>query len=192
MKRTVPLFADRSRWSDEQLLRAIATCDDRASSAFYRRHLRTVLAWLMRRTGDPELAADLTAEVFAAAMLSAGRYKPHHLSAEAWLTGIARNVLGHSARRGRVDAQARRRLGVRALPIDDHDIERVNEMIDARRTDVADHLARLPADERAAVRARIVDERDYGEIARSLGCSELVVRKRVSRGLARLRAELAG
>jgi RNA polymerase sigma-70 factor (ECF subfamily) len=65
-------------------------------------------------------------------------------------------------------------------------------MIDAHRTDVAGHLSRLPADERTAVRARIVEERNYREIALSLGCSELVVRKRVSRGLARLRAELAG
>ncbi len=145
----------------------------------------------MQRTGDPELAADLTAEVFAAAMLAAVRYRPQHASAEAWLTGIARNVLGHSARRGRVDARARRRLGVGTLHIDDHDIERVHEMIDAHRTDVARHLARLPVDERDAVRARIVDERDYGEIALALGCSELVVRKRVSRGLARMRAELA-
>ena len=188
----MPRSPDRSSWSDEQLLAAIAGCDDRACGAFYRRHLRAVLAWLMRRTGDPELAADLTAEVFAAAMLAAGRYEPRHPSAEAWLTGIARNVLGHSLRRGRVDARARRRLGVRTLPIDDHDIERVHEMIDAHETDVARHLARLPADERAAVRARVVDEREYREIAVSLGCSELVVRKRVSRGLARLRAELAG
>jgi RNA polymerase sigma-70 factor (ECF subfamily) len=52
-------------------------------------------------------------------------------------------------------------------------------------------LADLPAGERAAVSARVIEERDYGEIARSLGCSEMVVRKRVSRGLARLRAGLA-
>jgi RNA polymerase sigma factor (sigma-70 family) len=188
----VARFSDRSSWSDEQLLAAIAACDDRASSAFYRRHLRGVLAWLMRRTGDPELAADLAAEVFAAAMLAAVRYEPQHPSAEPWLAGIARNVLGHSVRRGRVDARARRQLGVGTLQIDDHDIERVHEMIDAHRTDVAGHLARLPVDERVAVRARVVEERDYPEIARSLGCSELVVRKRVSRGLARLRAELAG
>jgi RNA polymerase sigma factor (sigma-70 family) len=187
----VPRLSDRSSWSDEQLLAAIAACDDRASSAFYRRHLRGVLAWLMRRTGDPELAADLTAEVFAAAMLAAARYQPRHASAEPWLTGIARNVLGHSVRRGYVDARARRRLGVGTLQIDDHDIERVHEMIDAHRTDVAEQLARLPEDERTAVRARVVEERDYDEIALAVGCSELVVRKRVSRGLARMRAELA-
>ncbi len=50
----------------------------------------------------------------------------------------------------------------------------------------------LPSDERHAVKARIVDERTYGEIAAELHCSELVVRKRVSRGLARLRQGMRG
>ena len=49
----------------------------------------------------------------------------------------------------------------------------------------------LPSDERAAVRARIVDERDYADIAAELECSESVVRKRVSRGLARVRQQLS-
>jgi len=49
----------------------------------------------------------------------------------------------------------------------------------------------LPVDERAAVSARVIEERDYDDIAQSLGCSEMVVRKRVSRGLTRLRARLA-
>jgi len=35
-----------------------------------------------------------------------------------------------------------------------------------------------------------VDERDYGGLARDLGCSEELVRQRVSRGLRRLRARL--
>jgi DNA-directed RNA polymerase specialized sigma24 family protein len=48
----------------------------------------------------------------------------------------------------------------------------------------------LPADERRAVELRVIDERDYGEIATELRCSELVVRKRVSRGLAHLREQL--
>jgi RNA polymerase sigma-70 factor (ECF subfamily) len=50
-------------------------------------------------------------------------------------------------------------------------------------------LEALPSAERGAVRARIVDERSYGEIAAELRCSELVVRKRVSRGLARMREQ---
>ncbi len=99
------LTRDRARWSDAQLVSGIAACDDRAFVAFYRRHLGLVVGWCARRTGDPELAADLTAEVFAAVLVAAGRYEPTGESAAGWLLGIARNVLGHSVRRGRVDVE---------------------------------------------------------------------------------------
>lgn len=180
------LVRDRGRWSDAQLLVAIARCDDRAFSAFYRRHLALVVGWCARRT-DPEHAADLTAEVFAAVLIAAARYEPTHGSAAGWLLGIARNVLGHSVRRGQVDARARLRLGAAPLAVDDGDLARVLELADGPASSV---LAGLSRQERAAVRARVIEERDYAEIARSLGCSELVVRKRVSRGLARMRARL--
>lgn len=185
------LVRNRSRWSDRQLLAAIAACDERAFSVFYRRHLATVVGWCVRRTRDPDLAADLTAEVFAAVLVSADRYRPSGESAVGWLLGIARNVLGHSLRSGQVDARARARLGAAALVMQDDDIELVLEL--AASTDGAAGLllAELPPDEQAAVRARIIDERDYSEIASELGCSELVVRKRVSRGLSRMRAALA-
>ncbi|MGH2888593.1 MAG: RNA polymerase sigma factor [Solirubrobacteraceae bacterium] len=186
-----PVPAFRARWSDAQLLAAIARCDERAFSAFYRRHLRMVVGWCARRT-DPELAADLTAEVFAAVLIGAARYQPTQDSAVAWLLGIARNVLGHSVRRGQVDARARLRLGASPVTVEDDDLARVLELADDQADSMQRLLADLPTDERAAVRARVIEEREYGEIARSLGCSEMVIRKRVSRGLARLRASVAG
>ena len=51
-------------------------------------------------------------------------------------------------------------------------------------------LTYLPADQAEAVRARIVDEREYEDIARELRTSEAVVRKRVSRGLGALRRQV--
>ena len=42
----------------------------------------------------------------------------------------------------------------------------------------------------AGPRAGVVDEHSYTEIAMALRCSEMVARKRVSRGLARMRARL--
>jgi RNA polymerase sigma-70 factor (ECF subfamily) len=185
------LVRDRARWSDAQLLAGIAACDERAFGAFYRRHFPMVVSWCVRRTGDPELAADLTAEVFAAALASAARYVPMHESAVGWLLGIARNVLGHSVRRGQVDARARERLGASSLTVEDEDLDVVLEIAGGLEDPAGHLLSELPVDERCAVRARVIEEREYGEIARSLGCSEMVVRKRVSRGLARLRAGLA-
>jgi RNA polymerase sigma factor (sigma-70 family) len=181
---------DRERWSDERLIEGISARDADAFRTFYRRRLGLVLSALLRETNDPELSADLTAEVFAAVMIAAPRYQAQYETAGPWLLGIARNVLGTSRRRGRVDDQARLRLGFQPLELDEVDLERVHAIADDGRGEIAELVRSLPEHERDALRARIVDERDYGEIAQQLRCSELVVRKRVSRGLGRLRAQL--
>lgn len=181
---------DHARWSDAELLDGIASRDPRAFSAFYRRHLRLVLGALVRDTGDPEVAADLTAEVFASVMLSAPRYEPRHDSANAWLLAIARNVLGHSRRRRRADDRARRRIGMESVEFHDADLDRVDALLADGSGVVSALVHELPALERSALMARIVDERSYAEIAAESRCSETVVRKRVSRGLARLRAQM--
>jgi RNA polymerase sigma-70 factor (ECF subfamily) len=102
---------------------------------------------------------------------------------------IARNKLIDSVRRGRVEQAARERLALAPLEIDDQDIARIDEL--AASTDVARSLAELlPADQHAALKARILDELEYADIASDLRCSEAVVRKRVSRALRTLRAGL--
>ncbi|MDP9385332.1 MAG: RNA polymerase sigma factor [Actinomycetota bacterium] len=177
------------RRSDEALP-AAAKRDPAAFGAFYERHEDAVLLFFLRRTGRPELAADLAAETFAAALVSSGRFRPGPSPAAAWLFGIARNTLAMSARRGRVERRARRKLGLPPLVLDDEALERVAEV--ERDGRVLERLAALPADQRRAVEARVLNEREYAEIARELRCSEAVVRQRVSRGLRTIRAELGG
>jgi RNA polymerase sigma factor (sigma-70 family) len=171
----------RERWSDERLLSAIAGCDADAFGVFYRRHLPATVRFLLRETRDRELAADLAAEVFAAVLLSARRYRAEKETAVPWVLAIARNVLGASWRR--------RRLGLEPIDLDDHDLVRTEELADERRGVMA-LVELLPPDERDAVKARVVEERAYGEIASEMQCSEMVVRKRVSRGLGRLRSQV--
>ncbi|MCP9490246.1 MAG: sigma-70 family RNA polymerase sigma factor [Solirubrobacteraceae bacterium MAG38_C4-C5] len=179
---------ERSR-ADAQLLRDSAR-EPAAFARFYERHEDVVLLFLLRRTDDPELAADLTAETFAQALMSAERFRSGPAPAVAWLIGIARNVLAMSRRRGRVEDAARRRLGMQPLVLDDEALERVAEVEGDNR--MLELVAALPPDLRDAVVARVVHERDYRDIALQLRCSQSVVRKRVSRGLARLRSELGG
>ena len=175
---------------DAQLLEATAAGDPEAFAVFYRRHLGRVVAFAMRATGDPELAADLTGEVFAAALIGCRRYRPDHESAAPWLIGIAENKLRESRRRGRVQDAVRRRLQIAPLILTDDDLERVLDLAAVGDGRASAAVAELPEPERAAVHARVVQERAYGEIAADLRCSESVVRQRVSRGLARVRARL--
>jgi RNA polymerase sigma factor (sigma-70 family) len=171
---------------DDELLLATATGDGGAFAVFYGRHLPPVLAFLARRVGSEDVAADLAGETFAAALLSCERYRPGEAPASAWLLGIARNKLRESARHGRVETEARQRLGVPVLSFDDEDLLRVQELASVGETALA-LLEQLPAAHREAVRARVVDELDYEQLALELGHSEQLVRQHVSRGLRRLR-----
>jgi RNA polymerase sigma factor (sigma-70 family) len=184
------LLGDYERWPDEELLRGIADCDRDAFAVFYRRHLALVVGFLARETGDREAAADLTAEVFAAVALAARRYRRSHASAVPWLMGIARNKLGASRRRGRIEVRARQRLGYEPIALEDSDLERVDAIADDGLGRMRELVDSLPGAERDAVERRVLHEGEYAEIAAELRCSELVVRKRVSRGLARLREQL--
>jgi RNA polymerase sigma factor (sigma-70 family) len=176
-------------WDDEpdERLLATARAEPAAFGAFYRRHEDRVLGYFLARVGDPEVSADLTAETFAAALASAHRFRPRRKKpASAWLFGIARNTLAMSRRQGRVEARARHRLGMAPLVLTDESIERITAL---DRTALA-LVNELPGDQQEAVRARVIEERDYPDIAMDLRCSEAVVRKRVSRGLGTLRAHL--
>jgi RNA polymerase sigma factor (sigma-70 family) len=97
-------------------------------------------------------------------------------------------LLARSRERGRVENQARIRLGLPPLALDDELIARIEAAGGDERALTL--LARLPDDQRNALKARVLDERGYDEIASELQCSESVVRKRVSRGLAALRTRL--
>jgi len=91
---------------DDELLRRTPK-EPEAFGEFYARHETAILGFMLRRTGDPELAADLSAETFAAALVSVRRYKPGPAPAAAWLYGIARNVLARSVKRRRVEDRGR-------------------------------------------------------------------------------------
>lgn len=182
--------AAREGWSDRELLQAIADRDGEACAVFYRRHLARTVAFLMRETRDPEVTADITGEVFAAIIVAAGRYRPDTESAGGWVVGIARNTLGASRRRGRVADRARRRLEIEPIELDDGDLDETEAMAAGVGGGVVELVESLPSEERHAVEARVVHGRSYREIAAELEVSELVVRKRVSRGLGRVRRRL--
>ncbi len=179
--------ADRE--SDAELL-AGARSDPEAFGRFYDRYESAIVGYFMRRTRAPEVAADLTAEVFAHALAGAGRYRPEAPTAAVWLFAIARNTLASSLRRGQVEARARGRIGAAQIELRDESLERLTAAEGERW--VLEMLESLPAEQRQAIRERVLEERGYADIARELRTSELVVRKRVSRGLANLRERMEG
>jgi len=179
--------------SDDDLL-AATRHEPEAFAVFYRRHVHGLLAFFARRTHDAELAADLTAETFAAALDGAHRHRPDKGPASAWLYGIAKRQLSHAVYKGAVEDRARRRLGMSPIALTDEGLERVEALATADATSplLAQGLKELPADQREAVLARVLDEDEYATIAIRARTSESVIRKRVSRGLTGLRQRLEG
>ena len=175
------------RSSDGELLERTRGGDADAFGELYERQHELVLAFLLKRTRNPEVAMDLMAETFAAALVAlADRPPTIEGSAAPWLLTIARNALVDSYRRGQVESAARRRLALEPEEYADSDIERVLHV--AAETDLLVRLAdELPPDQFEALRARVLDEQGYTEIAKQLKCSPAVVRKRVSRAVATLR-----
>jgi RNA polymerase sigma factor (sigma-70 family) len=171
--------------SDETLLAG----GPQAFGEFYARHERAVFRFFYRRVLDAEVAADLSAECFAAALLGAERFRGDGPPV-AWLFGIARNVLRRSFEERQVESRARARLGMPPLVLEDETLAALDRIHAGQLMEHA--LSYLPPDQAEAVRARIVDERDYEDIARELRTSEAVVRKRVSRGLGALRRRVEG
>ena len=164
--------------------------DRDAFALFYRRHVNGVLRYLLSQTRRPELAADICAEVFAAALEKHNRFDPGRGAARSWLFALASSRLIDAARRGAVDARSRERLGMSPIELGEADIERIEDLLDPRLDLIRQLLEGLPADQREAVRLRVIEERDYSEIATHVGMSEHVIRKRVSRGLHAMRSQV--
>ncbi len=168
--------------SDEELL---SNGGSAGFAALYERRHPLVRGYLRRRLGrNPDLVLDLVAETFARALERRAQFDPQRGSAVAWLLSIARSLLLDAARRGRVADASRRRLGMESIFVDDDQLEIVEREC---ASDLQRALAALPEEQRSAIERRVLDEEPYGAIAAQIGCSEQVVRKRVSRGLATLR-----
>lgn len=172
--------------SDAELLLATRTRSE-PFGVFYERHFASVLAFFRRRVAGPEEAFDLTAETFAAALASVPRFQPGPEPPQAWLFAIARHKLSEALRRNRIQDEARRALAMQPIELDDEAIEVLETTARAPAVELLEDLA---TEQREAIEAHHIEERGYAEIAAELRCSESVVRKRVSRGLASLQAQL--
>jgi RNA polymerase sigma-70 factor, ECF subfamily len=159
----------------------------------YDRLARPLLVTLVRRTLEVDVALDLWAESWAAAYKSRQRFRGRTSEeAEGWVRGIASRQYAMYVRRGHAERRALERLGIERPTAEPEDIEELERLagLDGLRAVVADALARLSADQREALRLRVVEELPYPDVARLLSVSEPTARARVSRGLRALREVL--
>ncbi|HEX3041625.1 MAG TPA: RNA polymerase sigma factor [Solirubrobacterales bacterium] len=159
--------------------------------AFYRQFVEAIQGFVARRVGDRERAADLTAEIFLAAIGAAHRYRPERGSPKAWLYGIAQNVVAIDRRRaGREQAREERLRGSALL--DEGDAAEIDARIDAAsvQRDLYEAMERLSEPERAVLELVAVDELSLAEAAAAAGVRPVTARVRLHRARRKLRAEL--
>jgi RNA polymerase sigma-70 factor (ECF subfamily) len=179
------VFRTRRRSLDEPLL-CRSVDDPAAFGEFYRAYIDRVVVYFARRTLDAEAALDLTGETFALALERRAQFRGDTSQEEqGWLFAIARNQLLRFWKRGEVERAALRRVGCDPPDASTADIEWVEHAADlpSLRATVQTALDDLPTDQAYAVTARVVDAREYADLAGELNVSEQVVRARVSRGL---------
>src|SRR5436190_17544422 len=173
-------------------LRRIAHDPD-AFGAYYLRHVEDVQRFVARRVSDPQLAADLTADVFVAAIESAASYRPSRGRPIAWLFGVARNVVAGERRRGEREGRALLRLAGRDL-LDEDDLARMHARIDAaaQARELYGALDELPDAQRALLELTALDGLSAAEAARAVGVHPVTARVTLHRARAAMRDALAG
>jgi RNA polymerase sigma factor (sigma-70 family) len=168
--------------TDGELINAYCRGSQAALTELIRRHVDLVYAVAIQRTGDPSLADDVTQAVFIV-LVKKVRSLRSCATIAGWLILVTRNVARAATR-----AQMRRRFHERAAakrelrPMENHSIEK-SELAFG----LDDALARLGATDRDAVVLRYLQSCSLADVGSRLGISEEAARKRVARGVSRLR-----
>ncbi|MCX4724257.1 RNA polymerase sigma factor [Streptomyces sp. NBC_00440] len=158
------------------------TRDPAGFAAFYEQQFDAVLGFVTRRVDNAHLAADLTADIFVAALEGAHTYDARRGAPVAWLYGISRNVINahfHGAAR---EQQAVARISGRRL-LDDADVSAIEARIDADRTvrQFASAHAALSEPLRQVLDLVVLDGLTVREAAQALGISSTTARVRLHR-----------
>lgn len=147
-------------------------------------HHGPILGYVLRRTGNPDDAADVIGEVF----LTAWRRledMPGDEQARLWLYGVARRVLANhhrgERRRSALTERLRADLAVAYRPPE----------FTGERAQIAAAFRRLPQADQELLALSGWEGLGNGEIAVVLGCSRNAVRIRLFRARKRFASELA-
>jgi RNA polymerase sigma factor (sigma-70 family) len=164
----------------------IADTDERQRrfEEVYVAHRGAILGYVLRRTGNPDDAADVIAETFLTAWRRLEEI-PRDAGARLWLYGVARRVLANhhrgQRRRSALAGRLRADLAVSYQPPE----------FDGEQAQIAEAFRHLPAAERELLTLSAWEGLDYGQIAVVLGCSRNAVRIRLFRARKRFAGELA-
>jgi RNA polymerase sigma factor (sigma-70 family) len=154
----------------------------------YRANVPAVMAYFARRTRDPQLVADLTADTFVAVITSFQAFDPRKGTRRAWMFGIARRIYASYCEANSHQQHKLQRLAGRR-DLEPDQVEELLDRIDAERAsrDLLTELAALPERDRAVIELVDLAGLRPQEAAAALGLAPGTVRMRLMRTRARLR-----
>jgi RNA polymerase sigma-70 factor (ECF subfamily) len=156
----------------------------------YRANVDAVTAYFARRTTDPQVVADLTADTFVAVITGFVSFDPRKGTARAWVFGIAGHVYAaHCAAYSQQQSKLQRLANRRDL--DPDQVEELLERIDAQRAGrgLLSELAKLPEQDRAVIDLVDLAGLQPKEAAAALGLKPGTIRMRLMRARSRLRQQ---
>ncbi len=148
--------------------------DASAFEAIYREYQAQIAGYLYRMVGDPEIAADLTQDVFLSAYRAIGRTQPG-LNLRGWLYTIASNAALSYHRRRKIVQWSPLDVGGNDVPTAGPEAQVLN------REELSAALRELPPEQAACILLSVRDGFSYQEIATMLGISEGAVKTRTYR-----------
>lgn len=158
--------------SDEELFRQMKAGNRDAFAELYERREPALYRYAMHMCGSPAAAEEIAQEVFVQLMAAATRFDERRGCLEAWMFGVARNLVRAYRRRGPVEE-----------PVDsafEHDI--LGGLINSQNVSaLRDAISQLPDGYREAVVLCDLEERNYDEAARIMNCPIGTVRSRLHR-----------
>ena len=163
--------------TDEELFQLMREGDQKAFADLYDRRERQLYRYALHNLGDACAAEEIAHEVFVELMRTDSRYDPQRGPLEAWMYGVARNLVRMFRRRGPVQEPVDRAVH--------HDI--VGGLIrEENLVALRSALLELPDRYREAVVLCDLEERNYDEAARIMDCPVGTVRSRLHRARAML------
>jgi RNA polymerase sigma-70 factor (ECF subfamily) len=175
---------------DREAIRRAQT-DPHAFAEIYERYVDAIHAYCYHRTHDPDLALDLTQQIFVRALQGVARFNPNASSSvRSWLFTIAHNLVVDTYRTARpVDSLHQPVHADRlATPVPQPDDQAVAS---ARSTELLAAIARLSPSQRQVVELRLAGLTGP-EIADRLGMHLAAVKSAQFRAFRLLREDLAG
>jgi RNA polymerase sigma-70 factor (ECF subfamily) len=172
--------------ADDELVGAVAAGDRGALELLYRRHGPWLAGRLAARTSSVDLAEEALQDTFMAAWRGARGYAGSD-EVPAWLWGIARRRLASLARRQAPRALSLDAAADRADAADTPEEAALGQDASAR---VRAAVARLPAEQRAAVTAVVYEGKSIQQAAQAAAVPEGTVKSRLHRARLHIRKEL--